>query len=249
MSRFAWLPLYVDDWIGGTCALLPAERGAYLSALLAQWQSGETRGIPDDPARLVLICGGNDFTAAVRSKFQEVKIKGQPYLRNKRLCEIWEKQKAQQDGRSKGGKTRAERYADPPADPPADAATNSLADTPLRARASQIPNTKNINNTHEKVIRASDALFEALAETCGIDWKICTDQQRGALNQTCGVLRKQGRTPEQVFQVRDWWYRVFWKGKTGQAPTPSEIREVWGQAMNGGSPAEPKIKNAWDDAI
>lgn len=76
-----------------------------------------------------------------------------------------------------------------------------------------------------------DLLFESLAEVCGVDWHVCTDEQRGALNQTAGILRRNGNTPDQVRIFREWWDRTHWKGRQKQAPTPAEVREAWGQAF------------------
>lgn len=90
------------------------------------------------------------------------------------------------------------------------------------------------NNTSPpkpKRSKPKDDLFESLASLCGIDWKVCTEAQRGALNQTCGVLRKAGHTAEQVGQVGQWWWKQDWRGKRGQAPTPAQVREVWRQAL------------------
>lgn len=111
MSRLAWFPFYVDDFLGGTSAMLPAELGAYLSAMLAQWQSANLQAIPDNEARLARICAGEPFPAIVREKFQQIIIDGKPYLRNKRLADIWKKQKAVHDAQAKAGK----QAANPPA--------------------------------------------------------------------------------------------------------------------------------------
>lgn len=90
---------------------------------------------------------------------------------------------------------------------------------------------KRIEENKEKNI-PRDLLFESLAEVCGIDWHVCTVEQRGALNQSAGIFRKQGKTSEQIRgRFREWWYHVHWKGKQGQAPTPAEVRECWGQAF------------------
>lgn len=75
-----------------------------------------------------------------------------------------------------------------------------------------------------------DLLFEAVAEACAIDVLVCTKDQRGALNQTVGIFRKAGRTPDQVRVVRRWWDANDWRGKKGSVPTPAQLREVCGQA-------------------
>lgn len=84
--------------------MLLSEIGAYLSAILAQWQSGSLQAIPDDESRLARICGGEAFPQAVRAKFKSIIIEDKPYLRNNRLARIWEKQKTAHDAQSTGGK-------------------------------------------------------------------------------------------------------------------------------------------------
>lgn len=91
--------------------MLTSEVGAYLQALLAQWQTGELQAIPDDPERLSRICGGQYFTAAVRAKFKSIEIEGGLFLQNVRLAGIWKKQKAVHDAQVQAGKLRAEQAA------------------------------------------------------------------------------------------------------------------------------------------
>jgi len=93
--------------------------------------------------------------------------------------------------------------------------------------------------------RTRDELFESLASLCRIDWKLCTVEQRGALNQTVGILRKEGHTAIEVQQVGEWWWKSDWRGKQGQAPTPSQVREVWMQAFNAGPMVIDEHPNAY----
>lgn len=76
-----------------------------------------------------------------------------------------------------------------------------------------------------------DQLFESLAAVCRIDWKVCTAEQRAQLNQSVGILRKAGHTPQEVQTVGKWWVEYDWRGRKGQAPRPADIREVWQQAF------------------
>jgi hypothetical protein len=38
---------------------------------------------------------------------------------------------------------------------------------------------------------------------------------------------------------KHWWYNEYWAGKKGQAPTPAQVGDTWGQfeAAKTGSPA------------
>ncbi len=75
----------------------------------------------------------------------------------------------------------------------------------------------------------SQAMFTALAEISGIDWRVCTDSQRGALNQSEKRLRKAGATVDEMHRFADWWSAHDWRGKKGERPTPAQIREEWGK--------------------
>lgn len=85
--------------------------------------------------------------------------------------------------------------------------------------------------TKEKPKRQPDPMFEALAEVCRIDWHLCTEDQRGELNQSVGILRGEGHTPAEITVFGRWWYQGDWRGKKGQAPTPSQVRDTWQNAF------------------
>ena len=238
MSRLAWFPFYVDDFLGGTSALLPAELGAYLSALLAQWQSGDVKGIPNDPIRLAVVCRGSDFTCVVRNKFAVVEIGGHQYLRNERLAREWDKAKAEHDARVRGGKSRAQQAAQEgvelPGELPAELPHNPLPTT-HNPQATSKQRTKNASAPQappkSPKPRRPDLLFEAIADVCAIDWKICTEAQRGRVNQTARILRGEGHTVDEVTIFGKWWVAFDWRGKEGQPPTPEQIRENWKRAF------------------
>lgn len=80
-------------------------------------------------------------------------------------------------------------------------------------------------------LKPRDELFDSLSQVCRIDPRLCTTEQRGALNQTLGLLRKEGHTPAEVCEVGKWWFASDWRGKQGQAPNPAQVREVWAQAF------------------
>jgi len=81
--------------------------------------------------------------------------------------------------------------------------------------------------------RPEDPLFEVVAEVCGIDWNVCTKDQRGELNQTVGILRERNHTPAEVKTIEGRWYQQDWRGKKGQRPTPSQLRDFWGGGASG----------------
>ena len=72
-------------------------------------------------------------------------------------------------------------------------------------------------------------LFSALAELCCINLQLMTDKQRGQLNVEGKKLADADITPDDLRGFGEWWRTVYWKGKDGQAPRPSQVREDWGQ--------------------
>jgi uncharacterized protein YdaU (DUF1376 family) len=135
-KSLSWFPFFVDDYLGGTSAMLVAEHGAYLLAMLAQWQTAKLQAIPDNSERLIKICGGKPMPPAVREKFISVVIDGEPYLRNEKLAAIWEHQKTRHDRQSEAGKLRAKQAAKLP------------AKTPAKLPRTQNPEYKSTKSTH-----------------------------------------------------------------------------------------------------
>jgi len=82
----------------------------------------------------------------------------------------------------------------------------------------------------------SQAMFSALAALCQVDIAVCTDEQRGALNQSEARLRKAKAAPDMLGVGVDdwhtfahWWYWHDWRGKKGEPPKPHQVREEWGK--------------------
>lgn len=234
MSALAWFPLFVDDFLGGTSALLPAELGAYLAALLAQWQSAELKAIPDDRARLVRICGGTDFTKPVRNKFVQVEIDQQPYLRNKRLAAIWDKQFAEHEAKVRGGKARARQLAEVPAERPALLPAELPAS---RARAEKNPEPRTQNSQLRK--ESPEPLFAAFAQACCFDPAILDERMAVEVNSSISLLQAMEKTLSadalavQVVECGKWHVTKHW---VDHYPKPKDIPRLWKQfkeAKNG----------------
>lgn len=72
--------------------------------------------------------------------------------------------------------------------------------------------------------------FQALAAACSIDLNAATGRQKGMLKDSAMVMRDDVKTtPDQIAAFRQWWDTTDWRGKTGQAPTISQLREKWGE--------------------
>lgn len=68
--------------------------------------------------------------------------------------------------------------------------------------------------------RNRDALFEVVAEVCGIDWHELTQTSRGALNKAVAQLRPLNPDPEDVrFRAGNWPYDV--------PLTPTALAKHW----------------------
>lgn len=77
--------------------------------------------------------------------------------------------------------------------------------------------------------KESQAMFSALANLCGYDIGLLTNELRGALNQAEKRMRERGYTPADVVDFGEWWKDHDWRGKKGQCPDLSLIRKMWGQ--------------------
>lgn len=74
----------------------------------------------------------------------------------------------------------------------------------------------------------SQEMFGALAEICLINWRLATESQRGELNQSEKLLRVEARaSPNDLKEFKSWWIEYDWRGKKGEPPTPTQVREKW----------------------
>lgn len=80
-----------------------------------------------------------------------------------------------------------------------------------------------------KALSPKQHVFLALAELCRIDLKVSTEKQQGQLGQSSAVLCKSIADVD-LFKTKFnvYWAKIDWRGKQGQAPTPAQVREVYG---------------------
>lgn len=84
--------------------------------------------------------------------------------------------------------------------------------------------------------------FQALATACSIDLNAATGRQKGMLKDSAVVMRDNVKvTPDQIMAFREWWDMTDWRGKTGQAPTISQLREKWGEFAASGATGSQSV--------
>lgn len=231
--------IYPADFLAdkNTLVMTAAEVGAYWLLLCVCWREN---GLPDDVQELA------DLARTPAKQFQvswERKIQRCFYKREdgkwthnrleKERVKQTENRKKKQEAGEKGAKVKWQTDSNAiaaPSPPTVSGNGNAIAKNSLSDCSLQIANKTHASAHAEG--RTTDPLFESLATVCRIDWKVCTAEQRGALNQTCGILRKAGHTAADVVRVGEWWSASDWRGKQGQAPRPEQIREVWQQAFD-----------------
>lgn len=77
----------------------------------------------------------------------------------------------------------------------------------------------------QKPLTPSQQMFSALVEVFRWDPEL----MRGRLNKTEKELREAGRSLGDVEAFGEWWYANDWRGKKGQPPTLTQLKESWGQ--------------------
>jgi hypothetical protein len=83
------------------------------------------------------------------------------------------------------------------------------------------------------------AVIQAMADVCKIDRDVITKEKHIILAQAAGALyqngTRQGKTEDDIISAIRWfgeWFKTFWKGKNNAAPTTSDVRDYWKQAMD-----------------
>ena len=72
-------------------------------------------------------------------------------------------------------------------------------------------------------------MFSAIAEVCGIDWHVASEDKKGQINQSGGKLRQGNYTAADILSFGEWWFEHDWRGQKGQRPTPVQIRDEIGK--------------------
>lgn len=123
-----------------------------------------------------------------------------------------------------GGEERA-GASSAPGDTALAVVVETVTDIELLERAEQLPEYMQPPKS------VDPELWVALLKVCKLPL-FCklTKQQAVGLNDVASVLTRGERTAAHVYAFERRWYES-WHGKDGMAPTPRQIRELWGQLM------------------
>lgn len=73
-------------------------------------------------------------------------------------------------------------------------------------------------------------LAEALSRVCAVDLKANSGRIFAeAKRLTAAEIQPTPALIDQHYGRNGWWYAEDWRGKKGQVPKPSDVRETWGQ--------------------
>jgi phage replication O-like protein O len=105
---------------------------------------------------------------------------------------------------------------------------------------------KDSDTIEKKSPTESQLMFEALADVCYINWKTCSSRARGELNKVGKVFRDANYKPSDIKAMGEWWFKYDWRAKTGQPPTPNQLRDeigTWEAFKSGKIKMEPNNGN------
>jgi len=96
------------------------------------------------------------------------------------------------------------------------------------AKSITVNNTVNGDIAQKKDNRGEHMrVFWRLRELCGIT-DASTKATQGQLHRTAKALRGAGATPGLIDEFKQWWAKHNWKGRKGELPELTAVREQWG---------------------
>lgn len=107
--------------------------------------------------------------------------------------------------------------------------------------ASQAGQKRAASSAKSKELDLSDPITRAILEVCNLDSTLISQQVKfevitasdafksDAFKSKYGSEYSLRVIAEEIERFKAWWYEMFWKGKNGQTPSPTEIRDRWGQ--------------------
>jgi hypothetical protein len=72
-------------------------------------------------------------------------------------------------------------------------------------------------------------LADQIATVCQVDVTLASPRTRDGLKSVTRALYGKSVSLVDLNSFKDWWYNEYWAGKKGQAPTPSQVGDTWGQ--------------------
>lgn len=97
------------------------------------------------------------------------------------------------------------------------------------AKNSETPVTPIIETIRENEKQSLNTLADQIAAICKIDVDMASPKTREALKNITLALNTKKITQDDLKSFSIWWYDYSWQGKKGQAPTPGQLGDNWGQ--------------------
>lgn len=110
----------------------------------------------------------------------------------------------------------------------ADAAPAGASTSPSSPPSTPKP-SKPKRAKEENPLAPQQEFFGAVCTCVGWDSKTITEEQKGRVAQTMGVLQKAGYTLDDLRTFWRYWHEEDWRGQKGQLPTLSQLRAEIGK--------------------
>jgi hypothetical protein len=115
---------------------------------------------------------------------------------------------------------------------PNGSAKNSLSPekkADLNTLAHYVAEIKTNDITTKEALRAITLLSYEVAQICKLDIALTGIANLKAIARITLALNTKGVKMADLKLFSDWWYNKPWQGKNGQAPTPAQLGDMWGQ--------------------
>ncbi len=99
----------------------------------------------------------------------------------------------------------------------------------LNTLAHYVADIKTDDITTKDALRAVTLLAYDVAQICKLDIALTGIANLKTIARVTMALNTKNVTADDLKSFSDWWYNEPWQGKNGQAPTPGQIGDMWGQ--------------------
>ncbi len=99
----------------------------------------------------------------------------------------------------------------------------------LNTLAHYVAEIKTDDITTKDELRAVTLLSYEVAQVCKLDVSLAGTPNLKAIARITLALKAKGVKIADLKLFSDWWYNEPWQGKNGQAPSPAQLGDMWGQ--------------------